>query len=366
MKHVLRGDSDSAQVTCVGHQMRMTNAPPSLPREMWFRPLIPEDRDQGDPFVLHVPPGVAPFRYYAYTTWDGAVAEGRAFPVYGTHDLLRWEPLGETLIAVDSSAHWAPCVCYLPHLEKPFVMLYSRGKGTGIEAHIGHRIYRAESHSPVGPFISREAPVTPEEIDFAIDPDVFIDHRGTYRLTFAMDFIEGVRIGTGLAEAEISPDLSTVLSPPKMIARASSDWQIFDPSRSMPWKTIPGVSWEEGHTVAWHCIEAPCTFYSPNNERITLYSGGCYENFYGVGVLSGDGLEELSPTPAEALIRPGAEHGVFAPGHCSCVIGPDQCRYVVFHARYGSLSSVRQLSIAPLLWRDDGSCYCPDPADSGI
>ena len=51
------------------------------------RPLHPEGRDQGDPYLLQAAQG-APFRYYVYVT--GEDASGAAFPVYGSPDLIRW------------------------------------------------------------------------------------------------------------------------------------------------------------------------------------------------------------------------------------------------------------------------------------
>ena len=56
--------------------------------ETFYRPLFPEDYDQGDPYILATPPEArSAFRYYVYTTGEDPVS-GRAFPVYGSHDLV--------------------------------------------------------------------------------------------------------------------------------------------------------------------------------------------------------------------------------------------------------------------------------------
>jgi len=333
-----------------------------IQRESWYKPLFPEAQDQGDPFVMKIPEGRnEPFRYYVYVTDDGAVVDGMAFPVYGSNDLVTWTPLGRSLKVGRHSAHWAPCILPSPTDPEKYLMLYSCSRGFGEEAHVNHTLFVAESPTPHGPFITRRALRLPDSIDFAIDPDVFRGSDGKLRLSFAMDFVEGDRIGTGLAEVLIDEGVSQILSEPVSLARATSDWQVFHPERRMEWKNIPGIDWSQGHTVKWHCIEGPCTVFGRNKERITLYSGGCYENFYGVGILKEDGetLTDISPTPDKALLSPMPEHGIYAPGHCSCVEGPDGVVYVMFHARFGSLEATRQMALAPLLWDEKGNCYCP-------
>ena len=116
-----------------------------VPPEAVYRPLFPEDYDQGDPYILS-PPAEARsrFRYYVYTTGEDPVS-GRAFPVYGSQDLQTWQRLDDALWSSRQSSHWAPCVRYLPQLELPFVMLYSRAIGVGPQGHVGHTIRRAHA-----------------------------------------------------------------------------------------------------------------------------------------------------------------------------------------------------------------------------
>lgn len=322
-----------------------------------LRPLISDELDQGDPFVLHHRwPGRGEFRYYAYTTGAGEVVEGRAFPIYGSWNLLEWRLLGRALQAEAGRACWAPCLRLIRGLRRPFVMLYSRGRGVGEEAHREHRIYRADSTSPEGPF-ETTGPVTPPTLDFAIDPDVFMTPGGELRLTFATDFVDGDRPGTGLAEAPISGDLATLLAEPRPLARPLHDWQIFDARRRMPWKEIPGISWERGDRVTWHCIEGPATIFSPRGRRFTIYSGGCFEGNYATALLGGEagnGLTDLSLAPGGMLIASRPAEGIFGPGHGCVVRAASGEEVYIFHARFGSAEAPRQMALAPIRWTAAG------------
>jgi hypothetical protein len=140
-----------------------------VPPSAVYRPLFPEDYDQGDPYILAPPPEArSQFPYYVYTTGEDPVS-GRAFPVYGSHDLVTWHRLDEALIVGLQSSHWAPCVQYLPQLDLPYVMLYSRAVGVGSEGHVGHTIRRAHARHAEGPFVDSGHVLT-GDLDFAIDP----------------------------------------------------------------------------------------------------------------------------------------------------------------------------------------------------
>ncbi|HEV2121583.1 MAG TPA: family 43 glycosylhydrolase [Chloroflexota bacterium] len=338
----------------------MPSSTQPLAAESLYRPLCPEERDQGDPFVFAPPSTGTRYRYYTYVTGEEA-ASGRAFPVYGSNDLVRWTPLGGTLEADTTRAHWAPCVQYVPGLERPYVMLYSRGQGLGEDAHIGHAIRRADAMAPEGPFTDSEHVLTPD-LDFAIDPDVYRGRDGVLRLAFAVDFVDEPPLGTGIVEAPVADDLTTLLGPYAVIARAQYDWQVYDPARRMPWKTIPGVDWTRD-TVRWHTVEAPAGgLISPRGEEVVLYSGGCFFGYYAVGAVvrhpqhQAANLTEapaISPDEGIIVLRPRPENGFYGPGHCSWITGPDGQPYLMFHARYGSPDAPRQMGLAPLRWTAD-------------
>jgi hypothetical protein len=334
-----------------------------LPALLPLQPLCPESFDQGDPFVLEVPaPAGREFRYFVYCTSASDEDGPLVFHLYASPDFEVWKPLGRVLKVDAAAEYWAPAVYFLPESDPPFVMLYSRSLGKGAYAHAGHRIYRAVSERPEGPF-ETIAPLTPESLDFAIDPDVFRDRSGTLQLTFATDFLEGGRIGTGLAEAAISEDLSELLEVPRVLHRAHYDWQVFDARRSMPWKEIPEVIWERGDTVVWHCIEGPTTFYSPDRRRITLYSGGSFQRDYGVGILAEDERGHLVDRSSDAdscFLATRPDLCLFGPGHGSLATAPYGTRYYVFHARFGTSTARRQMTKARIAWDGQGVPYCPD------
>jgi GH43 family beta-xylosidase len=346
-----------------------------------WRPLHPEPIDQGDPYVLRIPDGIdAAYRYYAYCSGEGG-HETDAFPVYGSNDLVRWRRFPRNALRADlTRAFWAPCVRYVPHLERPYVMLYSHSVGLDTEAHIGHCIYRADSGRPEGPFVFSGENLTPQ-LDFAIDPDLFRTPDGRLVMAFATDFITGPPLGTGLAVAEIDEDLTALKAGFQVLARASADWQVYDPARVMVWKQIPGVDWAKDR-VRWYTMEGPAGgIVSPGGKAVVLYSGGCYFEFYAVGALvevpgpvtSGaaraDASHSQQPLPAFVdlaadgrtfVLQPHPEAGIFGPGHCSVVEGPDGETVVVFHARFGSPDAPRQLALAVLEWRDDVP-FCAPP-----
>ena len=325
---------------------------PRLPSDAYYRPLLPEDRDQGDPFIFASPStSSTAFRYYVYTTGEDP-AEGMAFPVYGSDDLLSWKALGASLRTGTASSHWAPCVHYVAGLVAPYVMLYSRAVGVGEEGHVGHAIRRAVSARPEGPFVDSGHVLTPS-LDFAIDPDVYRGSDGSLRVAFAMDFVEDEPYGTGIVEAGISDDLTTLTGPPRVLARPRHDWHLYDAARVMPWKTIPGVDWATGR-VRWHTVEAPVGgLVSPAGRQVYLYSGGCFFGFYAVGALVADAsgvLHDITDGVTDFVIGPQPEIGFYAPGHCSLLHGPDGADYLVLHARFGSPTARRQMCLAPLTW----------------
>jgi GH43 family beta-xylosidase len=297
----------------------------------------------------------ASFRYYVYTTGDEP-ADGTAFPVYGSDDLVTWQRLGRALRVGRDSAHWAPCVRYVPGLARPYVMLYSRAIGVGEQAHVGHAIRRADAAAPEGPFVDSGEVLTPN-LDFAIDPDVYRLTDGSLKVAFAMDFVEDEPYGTGIVEADIDDALTELRSSPRVLARPHYDWQVYQPARVMPWKTIPGIDWDR-QTVRWHTIEAPVGgLVSPHGQRVYLYSGGCFYDFYAVGALIDDGKggpRDVTDGARNFVVRPQPDTGFFGPGHCSWLQTPDGRDYLMLHARFGSPEARRQMCLAPLRWTAEG------------
>lgn len=335
-----------------------------------YRPLYPEAGDQGDPYLLAIPHGVtAAYRYYVYVTRDetsdgrGGRASAGAFPVFASDDLVSWRALGPSIPGDGTRAHWAPCVRYVPGLERPYVMLYSRAVGIGEEAHIGHTILRADSTQPEGPFVDSGHLLTPDT-DFAIDADVYHAPEGSLRMAYASDFVDDEPFGTGIMEVAVSDDLTRVLSSPTVLARPSEDWHLYDAARRMPWKQIPGVDWRTD-TVRWSTVEGPVGgLVSPHGRRVYLYSGGCYFGFYAVGALVEDDagrLVNVTRGGRRFVLRSMPEHGFHGPGHCTWFRTTDGRDYLVTHARFGSPEAPRNATIVELRWDDEGLPYCPPP-----
>ena len=331
-----------------------------------YRPLLPEPIDQGDPFILEVSPDAgAAHRFYVYTT-GAEPTGGSAFPVYGSDDLATWRRLGDALATHRTSAHWAPCVRHVPGVPRPFVMLYSHAVGSGEQGHVGHTLLRADAERPEGPFVDSGHALTPE-LDFAIDADVYRLPDGALKCAFAMDFVADEPYGTGIVEAGITDDLTTLTTEPRILARPSVDWHLYEPARVMPWKTIPGVDWATD-TVRWSTVEGPVGgIVSPDGHPVYLYSGGNFNAFYAVGALVQDGADtqphDASPDPASAVIGQDPAAGLYGPGHCSYLklatavealgLAPGD-ELLMLHARFGALSNPRQMTLARLTWTPAG------------
>ena len=337
-----------------------------------YRPLYPEAADQGDPYLLVVPDGAARHRFYVYVTRDetsdgrGGEASPGAFPAFASDDLVTWEALGPSLEGdATRAAHWAPCVRYVPGLERPWVMLYSRAIGVGEEAHIGHTIRRADSRQPEGPFRDSGHVLTPAA-DFAIDADVYLTPDGALRMAYATDFVRDAPLGTGIVEVGINHDLTSVVTAPTILARPSEPWHLYDAARRMPWKDIPGVDWRTD-TVRWSTIEAPVGgLRNPGGRQVYLYSGGCYFGFYAVGALienAAGRLVNVTRDDRHFVLRAHPDRGFHAPGHCAWFQTPDGRDYLITHGRYGSPTAPRNATIVALHWDEEGFPYCPPPPD---
>ena len=310
-------------------------------------PMFPEPAvDQGDPFLFEVPAvaGADSHPYLLIVTSPG-------FPVYGCMDPLEpssWERLGDSFpgIGVDPWA-WAPCVRFVAGLARPWVMLYSLAAGAGDPGgHQFHVIRRADSVLPQGPYADTGHVLT-SEVAFAIDPDVSVRADGRTWLTCASDHVDRPPFGTGLFEAQITEDLTRLLTPLVPAARATAPWQIYEAERSMPWIDLPGVRWAAGATVTWYTMEGPAGLLSPKGRDLMLYSGGNFADFYAMGLLEREldgNWRDLSLKPADCLLAPGDT--VSGLGH-----GSYAGSYLAFHFR--PASGLRQFTVARIDWHEE-------------
>ena len=337
----------------------------TLSSDMFYRPLAPTPRDQGDPFLVEAPPGAGTaFRFYIYTT-DAEPTGANVLPVYGTDDLRRVEQLGEVLDGETTQSHWAPMVRYVPGLARPWVMISSHGRGLGEQAHVGHTLLRADATAPEGPFRYSGHDLTPDA-DFAIDADVYRSD-GRLKLAYATDFVDSEPLGTGIVEVDISEDLTTVLSEPRVLTRPGAAWEQYETDRVMPWKEIPGVDWERGDTVDWGCDEAPVGgLTTRHGEEVVLYSGGNFADYYAVGALvrRGGRIVDVTNEEGHFVLQPQPDDGLFSIGHPSLVDLGDE-KALLTHIRFGSPDAPRQMALVPLRESEQGYPYVPTARDVG-
>jgi beta-xylosidase len=284
-----------------------------------------------DPFVLHHQ-GV----YFAYGTGKRLDANGRAFEVLTSNDLINWVSLGGALEVEpdDQRAYWAPEVVVRDGI---FYMFYSVGV-----ADSGHSLRVATSSHAAGPFTDGGVRLIPDE-PFAIDAHPFCDDDGQWYLYYAKDFLEGQRVGTALSVIQLEPSLNAVQGSPQTVLRANHDWQIYARNRQM-----------YGQVLDWHTLEGP--FVVKRAGRYwCFYSGGAWiDPSYGVACAVADHpmgpWHELSDSPNILKSVPGR---VIGPGHNSIITTSQGTDYLVYHA-WDSAQTARRMCIDRLEWTDHG------------
>jgi GH43 family beta-xylosidase len=299
-------------------------------------------RDFPDPFVLkHAG------EYWAYCT--GLRADGRAFGILHSRDLVDWREAGSALEPLPGNhpCYWAPEVV---HEQGRFLMYYS----VGDEVHMTIRVAVAES--PVGPFADSGRSLTREQ--FAIDAHVFTDDDGTRYLFYATDFLEHTHIGTGTVR-DLMLDPFTLAGHPVPVTRARYDWQVYDPAR------------KEKGGVRWHTVEGP-TVLKHKGRYYEMFSGGNWQNTtYGVSFASAERVddprewEQLCDGARVLPILRTLPGRVVGPGHNSVVRGPDNRQlFCVYHlwAEAGRVMAIDRLD-----WVGDamtvlGPTTTPQPA----
>jgi hypothetical protein len=329
-----------------------------------YRPVIqdpPADAaDQGDPYLLTVPdPSGTAYPYYLFHT-DVSTAGDRV-PVYGSHDLRRFEPLGKALRSdVAMSQHWAPCVVLCPSTGL-WTMFYSRSRPDQPDPDVGQVLRRAVAERPEGPYEDQGEFALELESDFAIDAEVWQRRPGMFSLAYVVEFWHEDRVGVGVVEVDLAPDFSRPVSPPRVVVKPSRDVQLYERDRSMPWRT--GMrDWAAGETVDWHCIEAPIGgLVSPSGRRCYLTSFGSYkDDTYAVGAVreEADGSWTDLAQEGHAVLTSGTLPGIQSAGHPSLVTP----NLLISHGRF-SPDGPRRAFYVPLLWDDHDRPYCPDRAE---
>jgi arabinan endo-1,5-alpha-L-arabinosidase len=278
-----------------------------------------------DPFVLRYCG-----EFWAYST--GVWADGRAFGILRSPDLVRWEPVGGAMeqLADRPPHYWAPEVTYD---NGRFFLYYSAGD----EVHMHLRV--AVAMDPAGPFVDTGRRLTSEE--FAIDAHVFEDRDGSRYMFYATDFLEHTHVGTGTVVDRMI-DWFTLEGDPRPVTRARYDWQVYDPAR------------KEKGGVRWHTVEGPFVL-ERKGRYYEMFSGGNWQNVtYGVSFATSDRVladEEWVQACDGDRVLPilrTIPDRVVGPGHNSVVAGPDgRQRFCVYH-RWTATG--RALAIDRLEW----------------
>jgi GH43 family beta-xylosidase len=287
-----------------------------------------------DPFVLRHG-GL----YYAYGTAPGG-ADGRAFPVLRSPDLVNWEPLGHALVPPGGTDFWAPEVAFD---DGTFYMYYS---AQGIDGR-DHQLRVATSADPAGPFVDAGVVLVPDQ-PFSIDAHPFRDDDGQWCLFYCVDFLEledDHRVGTGIVVDRMT-DMTTLEGRPRMVHRPHEDWHLFLKQRTM-----------YGKVYDWHTVEGAAVL-KRDGRYYCFYSGGAWEkDNYGVSWVVAD--HPLGPyrRPHEggrALLMSTLPGRLIGPGHNSFVASPggDET-WIVYHA-WGPDRAGRRMCIDRLRWEEGG------------
>jgi beta-xylosidase len=243
--------------------------------------------------------------YFAYCT--GFAADGRAFGILRSHDLVNWTEVGGAMVALASEPpfYWAPEVTYSNGI---FYLYYSAGNETLMEIRV------AISCRPDGGFVDCGRRLTTEE--FAIDAHVFTDTDGTRYMFYATDFLQHTHIGTGTVVDKMV-DWFTLGGRPRPVTRARYDWQVYDPTR------------KEKGGVRWHTVEGPFVI-KRKGKYYEMFSGGNWQNIsYGVSFAVTDDITRDEEWPQFSdgenvlpILRT-APGKVLGPGHNSVIRGPN-------------------------------------------
>ena len=293
--------------------------------------------------------------YWGYCT--GLQADGLAFGIMRSDDLVHWTFLGGAMEALPGPwvQYWAPAVY---HDNGRFLLYYSAGDETHMEIRV------ATAARPEGPFTDCGHRLTAE--DFAIDADVFVDDDGSRYLTYATDFLDRSRVGTGVVIDRLL-DPFTLGGDPRPVALPEYDWQLYDPARL------------EKDGVPWYTVEGPFVL-KHKSKYYVMFSGGAWKTgTYAVGYAVADDLWDGSWTQVadgrEVLpIMRTIPGKVLGPGHNSVVRGPDNrqlfCIYHRWSASRAEEQATRVLAVDRLEWCGDrllilGPTYESQPAPVG-
>ncbi len=262
-----------------------------------------KDKNHPDPFIFEDGD-----RLYLYVTAISGVEAYSADDLFG-----EWKYEGIVTQFESGKSFWAPSVI---KIDTKYYMYVSCEKDGNFQF-----MHVACADSPLGPFKNEKQLYG----YFSIDSHMVKTEKGLF-LFYAMDNLEGERIGTRVFVDKFS-DPYTPHNSPKELIVPTFDEEIYQKNRF-------------GDGKDWHTIEGPFWFCDGEWQYL-MYSGGCYENdTYHVGYCAAKTTEkDLTKVDFEkktdggkfcpVLIKNEFEEGT---GHHS-VIKYKGSFYAIYHGR---------------------------------
>lgn len=259
----------------------------------------------GDPFVL-THNGV----YYMYCTSETSLRKG--FYVWTSKDLVNWEKQGlalsnETPGILGINRFWAPEV--IEYKDK-YYMTYSAGDTDGVL-----KLCLAVSDHPLGPFKNYQSPWYEHNLSH-IDATILIDGDKVYTY-FVRDCSTNIINGRSTSQifvVQLSADLKTFVTEPKMVL-----------TPDQPWEDINGTRlWNEG----------PSVLKNKGKYYMTYSANGFNTKEYCVGYATADNpFGPWVKANENPILKANMDIAVSGPGHNSFVYSPDRTElFMVYHA----------------------------------
>lgn len=289
--------------------------------------------------------------YYAFgTTGKERLPDGRIFTLLRSRNLVDWELLGGALVPPSENrnyAYWAP---EITEDHGKYYLYYSMG---GIEPE-SFALRVGISARPEGPYLDAGVVLRDGKTNrFTIDPFPFRDDNGQWYFFYACNFpyeSDGMHAGTGIVVDRLI-DMTRLAGDPQLVARASSDWTLYESNRVMK---------VYGQTFNWHTIEGPYVL-KHDGKYFCLYSGANFQTArYGVDwVVADNPMGPYRNAGDHARVLHGIPGKVRGPGHNSVVTGPNgKSQYIVYHAWNPEMTQ-RQLCVDNLEWTPEGPHCTP-------
>lgn len=252
----------------------------------------PLDVQIADPFVIR-----HDNTYYLYGTEDA----NRGFMGWSSDDLVNWRHHG--MIYERRRDGWPKRAFWAPEMFQHNGRFYLHGSARGQTG--VHRIFLAESDSPLGPFTDRQVPWFDDADGGVIDSHIFRDTDGKLYLYYVLDCTED-RCG----EIQVRPlnDDLTIAGESRFCIKPSQPWE--------------GVRWNEAPYVI-----------KRGDLYVLMYSAnGFMDPWYAVGFATAKSpLGPWTKSDQNPILQRNDE--VYGTGHHSMIESPDGSElFIVYHA----------------------------------